>query len=270
MPITRAGDIDIEYYVEGSGPPLLMIMGFGGSANSWGQPFVDELTKHFTTIRFSNRGTGETTKPAEPFTIRMLADDAKKLLDVLEIQRPHVLAISMGGMIGQEFVLNYPERVNGLVLGCTQGTPSRGIPAAPETLAKLAPNPSLSREQVIQNFFEVVCSPDFIQRGGDFLNTMTQQAIERPTPVETLGKQIMAIQQHDALERLSQIKAKTLIIHGEGDMLIPPANGAQIAGAIPGSEYVQVPVVGHMWFWEEPQTTAKLITDFLAKVPAPA
>jgi pimeloyl-ACP methyl ester carboxylesterase len=270
MPITRAGDIDIEYYIEGSGPPLLMIMGFGGSADSWGRPFIDELNLHFTTIRFSNRGTGQSTKPTDTFTIRTMADDAKNLLDVLEIQRPHVLGISMGGMIAQEFALNYPERVNGFVLGCTSASAARGTPASGETLGKLAPNPQLSREQVIQNFFEVVCSPDFIARGQAFLGTMTQQALERPTPVETLGKQMMAIQQHDTLDRLSEVKAPTLVLHGEEDALLPRANGDQVHAALPGSEYVTIPVVGHMWFWEEPQTTAKLITDFLSKVPARA
>jgi pimeloyl-ACP methyl ester carboxylesterase len=63
MSITKAGDINVEYYMEGSGPPLLMIMGFAGSASSWGDPLLEALLPHFTCIRFSNRGTGLSDKP---------------------------------------------------------------------------------------------------------------------------------------------------------------------------------------------------------------
>src|SRR5712691_6808675 len=102
MATAKAGDINLEYYIEGSGPPLLMIMGLGGQASSWGEPFLDELRQRFTTIRFSNRGTGLSENPATPLTVRVMADDAVGLLDTLGIERPHVLGISMGGMIAQE------------------------------------------------------------------------------------------------------------------------------------------------------------------------
>ena len=63
MPTARVGELNVEYYVEGSGPPLLMIMGMGGQSLSWGEPFLDRLRAHFTIIRFSNRGTGASDKP---------------------------------------------------------------------------------------------------------------------------------------------------------------------------------------------------------------
>ncbi len=69
MPVAKTGEINIEYYVEGSGPPLLMIMGLGGQASSWGEPFLSELRPRFTTIRFSNRGTGLSDKPTTPTSI---------------------------------------------------------------------------------------------------------------------------------------------------------------------------------------------------------
>ena len=115
MPIAKAGDISIESYVEGSGPPLLMIMGFGLQASAWGQAFLAELRPHFRMIRFSNRGTGLTDRPDAEYTIRMMADDAAGLLGELGIQRAHVLGISMGGIIAQELVLNHPEAVQAIV-----------------------------------------------------------------------------------------------------------------------------------------------------------
>ena len=80
---------------------------------------LEGLQRHFTTIRFSNRGTGGTDKPADRYTIRQMADDAAGLLDAIAIGKAHVFGISMGGMIAQEVVLNHPQKVQGLVLGCT-------------------------------------------------------------------------------------------------------------------------------------------------------
>ncbi len=117
MPMAKVGDINMEYYVEGTGPPLLMIMGLGGQAKSWGEPFLDGLRTHFQIIRFSNRGTGASDKPGGELTIRMMADDAASLLGEIGLERAHVMGISMGGMIAQELVLNHPQVVQGLALG---------------------------------------------------------------------------------------------------------------------------------------------------------
>ena len=96
MSIAKVGDINIEYYVEGEGPPLLLIIGFAGQASSWGEPFLDLLRPHFQVIRFSNRGTGLTDKPDAEYTIPMMADDAAGLLVELGIGKAHVMGISMG------------------------------------------------------------------------------------------------------------------------------------------------------------------------------
>jgi 3-oxoadipate enol-lactonase len=109
MPHVRAGDLNLEYYMEGSGPPLLMIRGFGSSAAAWGEPFLEGLRKHFTVIRFSNRGTGQSEPGTGETTIRGMADDAANLMSALNVERSHVFGVSMGGMIAQEFALATPS-----------------------------------------------------------------------------------------------------------------------------------------------------------------
>lgn len=270
MPSIKAGDINLEYFIDGSGPPLLMIMGFSGSATSWGDPFVRELGKHFTTIRFSNRGTGESDKPNDAFTIRTMADDTANLLDALEIERPHVLGISMGGMIAQEFAINYPSKVNGLVLGCTSTGPAHGVTATPETMALMAPPPGLTPAEMFRNAFPALISPGFVESGVNFLDAMINESLQRPTPMPTLGQQMGAIMQHDTFDRLPQIKAPTLIIHGDVDMLVPAENANILAKQIPGVQQQWVKGAAHMFFWEQPQAAAKQITEFLSRVPAAA
>lgn len=229
MPIINAGDINLEYYIEGDGPPLLMIMGFAGQASSWGRPIVKELSKSFTTIRFSNRGTGLSDKPETPTTIPQMAEDALNLLDALGYDRVSLFGISMGGMISQELVLAHPERVSRLVLGCT--TPGgAGEAATPETMAQLLPTPGLTREEIARKAWPAIVAPDFIENRQDFLDQVMKDGFENPTPIETLGKQIAAISSFDATARLSQIKTPTLVIHGEVDKLIPRSNGDRLEG----------------------------------------
>src|SRR4030042_1202342 len=135
MPVAKVGDINMEYHVEGSGPPLLMIMGFSGQASSWSERFVELLRPHFQIVRFSNRGTGLTDRPQVQYSVPMMADDAAGLLRELGIGKAHVLGISMGGMIAQGLVLTRPGLVRGLVLGCTTPGRSRGVQASQEVMA---------------------------------------------------------------------------------------------------------------------------------------
>ena len=93
--------------------------------SSWGSPptptawmfQLPDFAERYRTIVFDNRGVGRSAKPAGPYTIHQMADDAAGLLDALSIPRAHVVGVSMGGMIAQELVLRHPERVRGLVLG---------------------------------------------------------------------------------------------------------------------------------------------------------
>jgi len=270
MPSIKAGDINLEYYVDGDGPPLLMIMGFAGQANSWGQPIVARLAEHFTCVRFSNRGTGASDRPDEPTTIRQMAGDAVALLDVLGVERPHVFGVSMGGMIAQELAINYPQRVNGLVLGCTTAGFTRGPQAGADVAQALAPMPGLSREEQVRKAWPAICAPDFIANRMDFLETMLTVSLAQPTPIETIARQIAAVNQHDAFGRLNQIKAPTLIIHGDIDRLVPYANAPVLHQAIASSELRTLEGAAHMFFWERPDEAADLIIEFLSRVPAQA
>ncbi len=270
MPITRVGDINIEHYVEGEGPPLLMIQGFGLSAHSWGEPFLDGLRPHFQVIRFSNRGTGKTDKPDVEYSIPMMAEDAAGLLGELGISRAHVMGISMGGRIAQELALNHPERVQGHVLGCSTPGRSRGVEVSPEVAALLVPAPGLSPQEQFHRVWPAMVTPEFIERERDFLEEMVRTLLENPTPVDTLGRQMVALLRFDSYERLPQIKSPTLIIHGDKDRLSPVQNADILNERIPDSTLYILPGVGHCFFWEKPRESARVIVEFLASVPAPA
>ncbi len=271
MPIVKVGEINMEYYVEGQGPPLLMIMGWIGHAGFWGEPFLELLRPHFQIIRLSNRGTGLSDKPGGELTVGVMADDAAGLLGELGIGRAHVLGISMGGMIAQELVLSHPRRVQGLVLGCTTCGFAHGAPPRPEVLAATAQAGALTQQQRIRQFLLAAATPEFLERAGqEFWDWIIAGWLAAPTPWETVARHFVAIQGFDTYERLPQIQAPTLIIHGDRDLLVPVENAGVLGQRIAGSQVRIVPGVGHLFFWEKPEESARAVVEFLSAVPAPA
>ncbi len=271
MPIAKVGDIKIEYYVEGTGPPLLMIMGWIGYAAFWGEAFLERLRPHFQTIRLSNRGTGRSDKPGGEYGIRLMADDAAGLLRELGIERAHVLGISMGGMIAQELTLNHPQMVQGLVLGCTTCGFVHGVPPQAEVLTGGGEPANVSPQDRIRRFLLATITEGFMGRADQaFWRWLTAMWLAAPTPLETISRHFAAMQAFDAYERLSQIEAPTLIIHGDKDILVPVENAEVLRQRIEGSQVQIVPGVAHMFFWEKPEESAGAIVEFLSSVPAPA
>ena len=267
MAIAKAGDLNMEYHIEGSGPPLLLVMGLGGQASSWGEPLLEGLQKHFSTIRFSNRGTGATDKPSGGYTVPQMAEDAAALMDAIGLEQAHVFGISMGGMISQELVLNHPEKVQGLVLGCTTCGPAHSIAVPAQTLAKFGQMMQLPVDERVQRFWEIAVTPDFMEERAGFLAHIMELGMATPTPMETFGQQFAAIQSFDTWDRLPAIKSPTLIVHGDRDILVPVENAEVLHERIPGSRVRIVQGTGHCFFWEEPEEVVEEVVGFLSGVP---
>lgn len=268
MPLIKCGDINLEYFDEGAGPPLLMIRGLGAQASTWGDDFIASLAKHFRCVRFSNRGTGRSDKPPGPVSVRMLADDAANLLDALGIDRAHVFSVSLGGMIAQELALNHPQRVERLVLGCTFCGGTNAVSAGPDVTAMLMPQPGMSRDDQMRATWPALMTERTIAEKRSFLEEMLRLDAETPTPPETVIAQIAAVGQFDTYGRLPSIACPTLVLHGDDDVLIPTENARILHERIPGSSLEIMPAAGHMFFWEYPEETAATLVSFLLKVPA--
>ena len=105
----------LYYEIHGEGEPLLLIMGLGSDSTGWLLQLAD-FAEHFKVITFDNRDVGRSSEAAGPYTLAEMAADTAGLMDALAIERAHVLGGSMGGAIAQELVLNYPEKMNKLIL----------------------------------------------------------------------------------------------------------------------------------------------------------
>jgi len=261
--------LKLRYEIRGSGEPVALIMGFSGSGRGWGEPFLKLMESRFKIFVIDNRGTGESDKPDAEFTLRDLAADIAAVLDHAKTPRAHIFGISMGGMIAQEFVLAYPESTRGLVLGCTNCGASHSVPADPAAIANLMPAPGVDPIEQARRAFSVACGKAFLNsaRGQAILDQAIAEMGNYPiTPMHTFMRQGQAIGGFDSFARLGQIKAPTLIIHGDDDSIVPYPNAEVIHGAITGSKKHTLKSAGHMFFWEVPEESVRVASDFLAAV----
>jgi 3-oxoadipate enol-lactonase len=261
--------LKVRYEIRGAGEPVALIMGFSGSGRGWGEAFLKLMEARFRIFVIDNRGTGESDKPDAEFTLGDLAADIAAVLDHAKTPRAHIFGISMGGMIAQEFVLAYPERTRGLVLGCTNCGTSHSVPADPAAIANLIPAPGMDPIEAARRAFSVACGKAFLnsEAGQAILNQAIAEMGNYPvTPMHTFMRQGQAIGGFDSFARLGQIKSPTLIIHGDDDSIVPYPNAEVLHGAIARSKKHTLNAAGHMFFWEVPEETVRVAGDFLAAV----
>jgi pimeloyl-ACP methyl ester carboxylesterase len=212
---------------------------------------------------FDNRGAGRTDLSNKEYTIKLFADDTAGLMDALKIPKAHIYGVSMGGMIAQELAINYPERVERLVLCSTNCGRTRSIPASQETLNSLMRAGSApSAEERARTLLPLGCTEDFLQRNAGLVEPMIRQMLKAPTSPEAFQRQARAALSFDAYDRLARIKAPTLVLCGKKDILIPPENGPILAKAIPNAKLVYLEKSAHM-LAEEMGEAVRTVTEFL-------
>ena len=264
MPKAYVNGINIAYDVVGEGEPLILIMGLGGSRRSW--IFQKRaFQKHFKVITFDNRGVGGSDKPDGPYSMVMMADDIIGLMDYLGIEKAHILGVSMGGMIAQEIAINYPERINKLVLCCTFAYELEGH--TPEYYKGLGVENGYSRDALRCVSARKIMANDFSLALNDRLMriiiTPLLKVFTWVLPNEGISEQFEAILNHDTLDRLHMIRVSTLVITGTKDRLIKPNSSDVLASKIPGAKLVKVEEGSHAFFIEMRGEFNRVVLDFL-------
>jgi len=278
MATATVDSIELYYEEHGRGDPLLLIMGLAADSTAWMFQVPDFAERH-RTITFDNRGVGRSSKPPGPYTIHQMADDAAGLLDALRIARAHVLGVSMGGMIAQELALRHPERVRGLVLACTYPEPDVEVERQREFgMTQFGGTVTASGEMRIdlsaldpimffQHLLPRVFNQSFIDRELPRLMQLFSGALQYGFSMEAILGQVEAVMGHRATDRLHLIEAPTLVITGDADLLISPANSDVLARSIPGAKLVKVPGGSHGFNFETPEIFNRAVLDFLGGVP---
>ncbi len=259
MPYAESDGVKIYWEEQGSGPPLLLIMGLGYTLDMWNRA-LPALAERYRTIVFDNRGVGRSDVPPGPYSVQAMAADARAVMDAAGIDKAHVFGVSMGGMIAQEFALQYRERVKSLILGCTACGGPKAVPAAPGVFATLMARATMTPEEAIRAMI-----PFIYDEATPRERIEEDLEIRRRTlaSVEGYTAQVQAILGWQSYNRLSQITAPTLVIHGESDKLVPPENGKVIAEMIPGAKLVLLPKASHIFVTDQTEASIESVLSFL-------
>jgi 3-oxoadipate enol-lactonase len=253
------------YTRRGSGEPLLLIMGMAGHHKMWRDDFLALLEPDFDIVTYDHRGVGESTDVPGQFTIAELADDATAIMDAAGWESAHVFGISMGGMVAQELVINHPDRVRRLILGCTFCGGPRTNPMAPGPMRMMGAMNTGVIEDAVRAGFEANLSTTWTADEAhwqDFFDI----ALSVPVPVPLVMRQAQAAFVHDTSTRLPMVIAPTLVMAGTSDEMVLYSNNEVIATLIPDAKMHPLPDVGHLFWWERPSETADAIRSHLLGV----
>jgi 3-oxoadipate enol-lactonase len=263
LPRVRVGRARLWYERRGKGEPLLLVTGFAISAAVF-EPVLDLYTERFECVTYDNRGAGRSSSPLLPTSMPELAADAARLMDRLGLESAHVYGISMGGMIAQELAIRFPERVRGLVLGCTSpGGPRAVRPTLGELAALGAGIAGALREPGRPWLSGALFTPEFRRNHPERVRKLLAGfEAHRPTP-HGANYHLLASVYHDTVSRLGRIQAPTLVMHGGRDAMAPIANARLLAERIPDAELCVVPDAGHAYPLERPEASSELFSEWL-------
>jgi pimeloyl-ACP methyl ester carboxylesterase len=275
MPKAATNGVELEYELTGpeDGPPLLLVGGLGVQIISWTENFVAALAdRGFRVIAYDNRDIGLSTKhddwgPADiktafkqarakekveaPYTLEDMADDAAGLLDVLGIDKAHIVGSSNGGAIAQTLAIRHPDKIATMVsIMATSGR--RGLPRPEGEVAEWLArprNPSGTREGAMDEAVStshLIGSPGF-PRDEQVLRDRAGRLYDRSFyPAGNSRHLLASIASGDGrAARLGDISAPTLVIHGRDDPLVDLACAEDVQKTIPGAEMLVIDGMGH-------------------------
>ena len=258
--IDRNG-VRIAYRVDGSREPTRPWLVFSHALacdhsmwNAQVAAFAD-----YRILRFDTRGHGASGAPAGDYTLDILADDLKALLDALAIRRCHFVGLSMGGAIGQQCVLRYPARFASLTLADTTSrypAESRGV--WEERLALVR---SRGMDAIVPSTMERWFTLAFRMREPETVAQISQ--LVRSTPIAGYAGCAHAVSNVNLTSRLADVDCPTLVMVGDSDIGTPRPMAEEIVQAIPGSRLVVIEHAAHLSNVEQPARFNQILRQFL-------
>ncbi len=273
MAYTQLNGIRLYYQAQGQGQTLVLIPGMGADHSSFFRQ-VPVLRRHYRVVTFDPRGLGRSSRPGEPYAFRALADDVAGLMDHLGADRAHVLGQSLGGIVAQELAIDYPSRVDKLILvstlagGDAEGTnpaltatfgPAPGAAGPGSSGAGGTRFPGMDTRKTMDTLIALA----FNRWAYRTAMQLASRWFVRPEMLDGLPDQVAAIAGHTTIERLHLIQARTLVITGDGDRIIWPQASERLAAGISGAKLVMVKGGSHGFNLEMAGRFHREVLDFL-------
>jgi 3-oxoadipate enol-lactonase len=263
MLVTRrtGGPVAIAYDIEGSGPLVVFLHGIGGNRSNWDRQ-VAYFAARFCAVAWDARGYGTSDDPPQPLKFSNYADDLVRLLDHLDADRAHLVGLSMGGMILQDFYGRYADRVATLALVDTSaGFGNVSVEVRRDFLARrLDPlERGLTPADIAPGVVEVLVAKSATATARQRMH-VSIEALR----VEPYKQALHAIITTDFRAVLPHINVPTLVIVGDEDVVTPPADAEFLTRAIRGAKLVTIPGAGHLTNIEQPESFNAALETFLS------
>ena len=254
-------DVRCYYELRGTGDPLVLVPGLGATSAVW-DAVAGKLAESFCLILVDNRGVGRSVPKRPAMSLQDFAADLVELLDHLQLPRAHIMGLSLGGMIAQQFARDHPSRVDRLVLvSCTD----RFSPYLREITKLLGHALRYFPQEVFHRTVALLgTAPEFLDAHQAEVDRKIASDGQNGILPSAVARQLRCLARHDREEeRPDRVAAPTLVIAGAQDNLIPACYARRMAQQIPESEFLLVPACGHNPFVERPSTVLPRIVEFL-------
>jgi len=263
MPKVKIDGLNLYYEIHGEGFPLIMIMGISADTYWWDSAIIEELSKEFKVVIFDHIGIGRSDGPART-QIKIMADDTVGLMNALDIEKTHVFGISFGGNIAQELVLNYPEKVEKLILSSTTCGGSKAVRPSSEVNQLFMRFTTVDHDLAIaKEVVSLLFTEDFIEKNSKYIEEKLKDITRNITTASNFTNQLQAGMKFNSSERLNQISIPTLILQGKKDIVCPPKNGEILANLISGAQLIYFDESPHSIFVPDFDKFNKSVIKFL-------
>lgn len=254
------GETTMDYLAFGKGKKtFIMIPGLGDglkTAKGMAVPFAimyKMYAKDYRVYVFSRKN-----KLEPGYTTKEMAADVKQAMDTLGIEKADILGVSQGGMIAQQFAINYPEAVGKLVLAVTSARPNDYIEKVLPPWIDMAKRGAF-HELMVDNIIKMY-TQEYIRKNKWMLNVAGK--FGKPKSYERFIIMAEACTNHDCYDLLHTIQAPTLVIGGEKDIIVGSESSGEIAGQISGAKLKMYPEYGHA-LYEEAKDFNDVVFKFL-------
>ena len=254
MPRAKNGAVEIEWQSFGDDQPetILLVNGLGSQMTRWPDAFCEKLVaRGYRAIRFDNRDVGLSSRPAEKYSLRDMANDGMAVLDAAGVKRAHIAGVSMGGMIVQRMAIDHPDRVLSMTsIMSTTGAPDafKSTPEAAAVLEIPPPDPEADFEAVVADRIgnmKTIGSPAYPWTDAEMRERVIAEYNRAFYPRGVAHQRAAVGADGDRTEALRKLRLPVVVLHGADDPLLMPIGGEATAAAIPGAELRIVPGMGH-------------------------
>lgn len=259
MPYVLNEGAEIYWEAHGRGTPVLLIMGLSFTLEMWSR-LLPSFARGYRVVLFDNRGMGRSSVPRGPYRIQKMARDAVAVMHAAGLGPAHVIGASMGGMIAQELALCHPDMLRSLLLGCTSHS---GLFGRWPDFSRVPTRPGGTRAEQERSVVQLL-----------YADSTPRERIEEDIALRAqcnwsrqgFLNQFAGILLWSSYLRLQRICKPTLVVHGDEDRLVPPANGRVVAQRIPGAQFELIPNAGHVLTTDQPEACAELLLRFMRTI----